>query len=146
MEHRSEFSTFDVVKILDIKRERLREWMIQGFVKPAVSASGAGSKAEFDLLGLYKLGIFKRLVDTGMNRRIAAAWISTNSPLNDIVEAEKINMIVSLSRKNSGGRWICYFEPPWEISEDELKEDWDLGLIINFTKVREEIKNGIKKL
>jgi len=60
MEYKSEFSTFDVMKILDIKRERLREWMIQGFVKPAVPASGAGSKAEFGLLDLYKIAVFKK--------------------------------------------------------------------------------------
>lgn len=69
---RDEFSTLDIVKALgDLGRERLRDWMDQGFVRPGVPASGRGTKAVFSRAEVYGVALFKLLVERGINRKIA---------------------------------------------------------------------------
>jgi len=68
---RDEFSTLDIVKALEIQRERLREWMVQEFIKPTVSASGKGTRALFTRKDVYCVELFRQLVDIGINRDTA---------------------------------------------------------------------------
>jgi hypothetical protein len=41
---RDGFSTLDIVKTLEIPRERLRSWMKEGFILPTAPAKGQGTK------------------------------------------------------------------------------------------------------
>lgn len=67
------FSTFDIVKALRIPRNRLKEWLIHGFVQADQAASGAGTKALFTVLDCYAIALFKDLLDrAGINRNRAA--------------------------------------------------------------------------
>ena len=136
-----EFSTFEVMKILDIKRERLREWMIKKFISPTQSASGVGTKAIFSLLDVYRIGVFKKLVEAGINRRKASAWVNTNPAINNYEEAQDINFIIVFD-SDKGGQWINYMGlPPWTVETDVVKSnDWNVAILINFKKLRKEIK------
>lgn len=67
-----EFTSFEVMKVLNISRERLREWVNRGFISPTISAEGQGTKAVFTLHDLYKIAIFRHLVDSGFHRQAAA--------------------------------------------------------------------------
>ena len=69
---RDEFSTLDIVKALKIPRERLRDWMNQGFVKPTIPAEGQGTKAVFTRTDVYLLALFRHLVNSGFKRDMAA--------------------------------------------------------------------------
>jgi hypothetical protein len=74
---RDSFSTFDVVKALGIPRERLKDWMSKGFVRPSVPAKGKGTKAIFTRDDVYSVAIFKHLVeDFGMKRSAAAKHLA----------------------------------------------------------------------
>jgi DNA-binding transcriptional MerR regulator len=71
------YSTLDVVKILGIPRERLREWLSRGFVTPGIQeASGAGTKALFKPEDLYRIMLFKQLVESGVSRETASQVLS----------------------------------------------------------------------
>jgi hypothetical protein len=144
---KKEFSTFQVMKILKVRRERLREWMSQGFISPMLSAKGAGTKAIFSIVDVYKVAVFKRLVDAGLNRRIAAKWIQTNPKLNNGKDVEELTYILLIEDKH-GGKWFSYMgEGPWNIERD-LGEipSWDVGIFINFKDLRDEIKQGALRL
>jgi hypothetical protein len=146
MNQTREFSTFDVLKILDIKRERLREWVNQGFIKPTVSAEGQGTKAVFKILDIYKIAVFKKLVEAGINRKKAADLINTNPIINSLEEVRNMNFILVLDEEN-GGAWTSYFEPnlPAFKKEKDISEDsnWNIGILINFKKLRAEIQSSI---
>jgi len=48
------YTTFQIIKALKIPRERLKDWMEKGFVKPSLQqARGKGTKALFSLLDVY---------------------------------------------------------------------------------------------
>ena len=70
---RNEFSTLDIVKTLEIPRERLRSWMKEGFVRPSVPAEGQGTKAVFSRHDVYAVSLFKDLLGAGFRRDIAGS-------------------------------------------------------------------------
>jgi len=70
---RNEFSTLDIVKVLEIPRERLRSWMKEGFVQPTVPAEGQGTKAIFSRHDVYAVSLFNDLLGAGFRREIAAS-------------------------------------------------------------------------
>jgi hypothetical protein len=136
-----EFSTFDVIKLLGVKRERLREWMNQGFIMPTIPASGIGSKAIFSILDIYKIAVFKILVDAGMNRRKASIWIKESPTLSSQRDADNLTYAM-LFEEEGGGRWESYTEPgPWNMEQEITKyTDWDFGIMINFKRIRNQVK------
>lgn len=142
---KKEFSSFEVMKLLKVKRERLREWINQGFTVPMVAAKGAGTKAVFSIMDIYKIAVFKRLVDSGISRSRAAIWVKENPKINDEREIEDLVYILLVDQ---GGQWISYMEPgPWNIEED-LKEipSWNVGVLVNFRAIKEELKNSILEI
>ena len=65
------FSTFDVLKILGLKRGRLRQWMDRGFITGFTVQWGSGEKTLFGRVGLYHIELFRVLVDSGLNRAVS---------------------------------------------------------------------------
>jgi len=94
---RNEFSTFDIVKALGIPRERLKDWMNNGFVKPTIPAEGQGTKAIFTRVDLYLTELFRDLLNKGFKRGIAADFI------------RKISDIFKLNEKGPGesAEWLA---------------------------------------
>lgn len=73
---KNEFSTLDIVKALDIPRERLREWMNRGYIEPSIQkASGQGTKALFSRADIYLVALFKKLIGLGFSRKSASDFV-----------------------------------------------------------------------
>jgi hypothetical protein len=70
---RDKFSTLDIVKALEVPRERLRSWMKEGFVEATIPAKGQGTKAVFSRYDIYGISLFGDLLRTGFRRDIAAS-------------------------------------------------------------------------
>jgi len=139
------FSTFDVLKILDIKRERLREWVNRGFIIPTVRAKGLGSKAVFSMVDIYKIAVFKKLVESGVQRRRAAEWVKSNPRISNLEDIKDLNYIFL---DDKGGKWISYSEPgPWNLGiEIEQDHDWDTVILVNFKKMKKQIAIALEHL
>ena len=72
------YTTFQIIKALNIPRERLKDWMEKGFVKPSLQqARGKGTKALFSLLDVYSLAIFKHLIEECHFSRDSASHLSS---------------------------------------------------------------------
>ena len=72
---RDEFSTLDIVKALEIERERLREWMNRGFIKPTHPSAGQGTKAIFSREDVHCVQLYRQLVEIGIDRDMASKHI-----------------------------------------------------------------------
>ena len=73
---KDEFSTFDIIKALEIPRERLKDWMNKEFIRPSVPAKGQGTKAVFTLLDVYSVALFTQLITLfGVHRKFAANFV-----------------------------------------------------------------------
>lgn len=72
---KQEFSTFDIIKGLNIQRGRLREWMNFEFITPSVQADGQGTRAVFTLFDVHCVALFRNLIEYGFNREAAARFL-----------------------------------------------------------------------
>jgi hypothetical protein len=74
--NREEYTTFDVVRIIGIKMERLQDWLKRGFIKPVRQERVArGLKNYFGRLELYVIKAFQYLVENGITREEASMWV-----------------------------------------------------------------------
>ena len=70
------FSTFDVLRILDIKRGRLTHWIKGGFIPKGIQVTwGNGSKTVFRLFDVYSIALFKQFVDSGLGRNVSSQYM-----------------------------------------------------------------------
>ena len=131
-----------------MKRERLREWMNHGFITPTMPAEGIGTKAAFTLLDVYRVGVFKKFVDAGVNRSIVALWVNANDSFYDLQRAGKVVYMILFERGSNEWKWVLLEEPgPWTIDQVISQDDeWGLGIVVNFRKLRTQINGEIEKL
>ena len=67
-----EFQMSDVTKITKVKRDRLKMWLENGWIATSVQrASGKGSRNIFSKDDLYRIVLFKKLVESGIDRKFA---------------------------------------------------------------------------
>lgn len=67
---REQYSTLDICKAINITRERIRDWMNKGFIKPSIQeAKGQGTKALFSRNDIYLIILFFTLIRNGINRK-----------------------------------------------------------------------------
>jgi len=65
----NEFLLSDIIRILKINRETVREWVNRGFINPSRTK---GKKKYFDVFSLYQIMAFKNLVESGLSRKLVA--------------------------------------------------------------------------
>lgn len=81
------YTTFDVVKIIGIKMERLQDWMKRGYIRPTYQEPvGRGMKNYFSRIQLYVIKTFHYLVDNGITRKEAADW---TKDIEEVIEADE---------------------------------------------------------
>ena len=70
------WTTFQIEKELGIKRTRLQEWLVRGFIKPSIHKSTRiGDKNLFSPKDIFDLGRFIFLVEAGVTRKLASKMI-----------------------------------------------------------------------
>lgn len=148
------YSTIDIVKALNIPRERLRDWMTRGFIRPSLPATGKGTIAIFTKTDVYAVALFERLLMRGFKREVAAQYISSFisqkfadalnyilfwSSTHDKDNILNANFIFGKSplkiEINKSGNFKCSFES----LAPGVIESWDDIHIVNVTHLRKEV-------
>ena len=71
------YTTFEICKKMGIRKERFREWIDRGYIKPSIQkASGRGTKNLFSKNDLYTIALFNYLIDRGFSREEVSRRIS----------------------------------------------------------------------
>jgi hypothetical protein len=112
------YSTLDIVKALNIPRERLRDWMTRGFIKPSLPSTGKGTIAIFTKEDIYGIAIFGKLLEKGFKREVASEY-------TDIVVGRRLrdlNYILFKSLIRDGKRVVDIEE---HIGKSSLKVEID---------------------
>lgn len=94
------YRTLGLCKALKIKRERFRDWVKAGYIKPTLPAIGQGSKAGFTIGDLYATALFKKMTDTGFKRELSADIVSKFSGVVSGNPIEFIQYLVCILRTN----------------------------------------------
>ena len=75
------YSTFDVMRMLEIKRGRFKNWIEEGFIVPCkqdVFPSGL-KRSYFTISGVYLVELFCTLISVGLSRHFAGHVVSACS-------------------------------------------------------------------
>ncbi len=157
----NDFSTIDIQRALKIPRERFRQWIDMGFVKPSVPAAGAGTRASFKRTDVYCIAVFEYLIMRGFKRGIAARFVETLS--RSVADISECNYLIL--RRESGkvgffgqvlrNAQIDFVQGTFYKESDTGKkpqngtfrpsEMWDDIFIVNFAKIRNQVDHSLGK-
>jgi hypothetical protein len=140
-----DFTTFDVCRILNLKRDRLKDWIERGFIVPAAQEDVArGKKSYFDKWGLYMIKLFHHVVTNGIAREQAAKWIKELTEYKD--QQSELDPLDS--------NFLMIKRIQTEVVEQSItwgpskvidsSEDIDDAYIVNFKKIRQAVDSALE--
>lgn len=104
-------STTMLCKRITIPRERLRDWMVRGFIAPTVKSKKQGNASLFNVYAIMGVLLFDKLISSGFKRHAAAHIVrrvvelkSTHSVCVYYMENEEIDV-----RSSGVGRPSHYY-------------------------------------
>jgi len=140
------FSTFEVLKALNLKRGRLREWMDRGFIKPSHPSSGQGKKALFTRIDVYCVALLDSLISKGFKRENAGKLVKGFLAYHPHKwDYDRITYIIFTMDVENGKDVILpfSFQKGWvegaPFSFLKTFEDYEHGHIVNFEKIRTKV-------
>jgi hypothetical protein len=155
------YSTLDIVKALNIPRERLRDWMVRGFIKPSLPSTGKGTISIFTKADVFGVALFKKFIEKGFKREVAAEYIEMvlsqnlykdlnfilfKSVIRDgkrVVDIEdqigKAPLKVEIDKKGNAKVISGPFEKP-------VTEEWEDIYILNVGNLFKEVDAAFAKL
>lgn len=150
------YTTTDITKHLGIKRERLKIWMTNGYIRPTETASGPGTKNLFSITDLYLLKLFTSLVERGFPRQVAAEkiqLIDTGYKPERISHLALIGFFRHDNPNESKGYPLSFDSDSAEdfvkdskfLIEEFFNSECDDILIFNFKKIRESVDKALGK-
>jgi len=161
---KTEFTTFDVIKILKTDRERLRVWINEGFVVPSIQkATGPGTKHLFSREDVYRIEFFRKLCAAGISRSeaarmandIKAGYLQKHSDI-PIPTEPNYYVIYRKLKVDKKGEYIWETEQYFFGRIDETRKgevfamiemfNYDFVYIINFAKIIKDVDASISNL
>ena len=152
------FFASDVEKITGVKRTRLQQWLEKGFLSPSIhEAEGHGDRNIYSRIDIYNIAVFKKISESGLQRKVAADLIGCGVLPPDLSRAElyEINYLLFFRKENKHeGIYITY-------TKDQIERDGGVVLdltyqmevtnmdnfddmhLINFVKIRNEVDKNI---
>jgi hypothetical protein len=141
------YTTSDILRILDIKKQRLRQWTKLGYVEADVQVStGSGNKSIFSIYQVYQISLFKKFVELGLNRWISGQFAQKldYTEWQGIVRGINKFMIISGSVDRSK-EWQDSLTITLAKKISSRINDFDLALIINLSAIVEEVNSKKNK-
>ena len=154
------YRTLGICKALDIKRERLRDWIKVGHIKPTLPAHGQGTKAGFTLGDVYAIALFKKLTEQGFKRDLSAEIIRPYiGVFNSLIETTQY--IVCTRIKKDGehtmqithsmrgdGKDILNIQLNGDAitinNSDAGAPDWEEMFVFNIIQLRKEVREALE--
>jgi len=143
---REEFSTLDIVKALSIPRERLRDWMNNGFVIPTISSQGQGTKAVFTRNDVYLAALFVDLLKKGFKRYNASDLIRKTSAILKKNEPKNLAYVIIYFLKNHDNPVIVksIYDPVTRWDKIDLRWDGRISSKLNDLPAEKAMQNQSK--
>jgi DNA-binding transcriptional MerR regulator len=157
-----EFYTSDVTRIAGVKRNTLQQWLDRHFIKPSIQeAEGSGSRNIFSEEDLHKIIVFKKLIEAGLARKVAAKCINADKfekviqkGYDDFIHtapAEKPVLFIAFMFPEAGQQGTCTAQLVGPEDFMDLDNDFigvHYAFFLSLTEVIEEVlsrKEAIKE-
>lgn len=156
------YSTLQVCKVLGINRERLRDWMVQGVIRPTLTIPDPrGTKSLFTESDIVGIALFKKLVDQGYKRDLLASMFENVIGVAGAFFHIASYYIFRVEEREDGGNEIYSDlimsgdgKLPIELAVDSLKigngtpldaKDWEDLHIYNLMSIQHKVRRAIKE-
>ena len=155
------YSTIDISKALNIPRERLRDWMVRGFIKPSLPSTSKGTIAIFIRTDVICVALFMKLITKGFKREAAAEYVDFLTEYPDLTNSINFIMLKSVVRNNDldvvpfisygPGQLNLHIDKDRNVNTsftDQIIEadEWDDIQIINVVNIHKEVDAALAKL
>ena len=143
------YTTTELLKVIDITRTRLRPWIERGYVFPSVmNLSTQGTKHLYSIEDLYGAAVFKYLLEFGFSRDRAGVMIKNWKFFGEWEKKHHALFYIDDKKFHST---LCNFEDQGEADKffQAVKEstlDGKSTFIINVSDVIEGVNQRIKEL
>jgi len=137
------FSSFSVCDVIEVPHERFRQWLRRGDVEATTPAEGQGTRAEFTAPDIYRAELFKRLVDSGYRREVAAGVVKQID--HDSIGGNILVYSVEAQKDETKffARTFADFKQAVEFMESY---PWREVRVLNLAGLRRDMDNRIKDL
>jgi len=144
------FITKDIVKIFDVKTERLRQWTLKdGYIKPDILPLGKGYDTYYTRESLYTLCLFKKMFDFGLHRWTASHYAYQVHGKWSWVKKTKDSVIAIYGEPHDRKYW----KDP-NMSVDITTTDWvsknyrfhPMMVVFGLNKIVREVDSKIKSI
>jgi transposase len=137
---KSGLTTFEIEKKLGISRNRLKGW-VPKYIKPSLEETrGPGTPSRLSKFDLYRLMLFKHLVERGYKRESAAERIKTFRLAEFTRPVSEINLVALIHR--GGGK---YLDPNYK-PKGRVKRAWGMAYPdVIYGKDMQEIFQDLQK-
>jgi hypothetical protein len=136
--------------MFDIKKpERFRQWLKLNYIKPHFKASGSGTLNYFTKYNLYTIGLFKKLIDLGLNRWISMklAHYVDDKIWHDIHYGGHHHPIYMFAygKVDRTKRWEDVMEISFTSTNVELN-DLEAAIVVNLSEIKKNIDKKIGRI
>jgi hypothetical protein len=155
------YSTIDISKALNIPRERLRDWMVRGFIKPSLPSTSKGTIAIFIRTDVVCVTLFMKLITKGFKREAAAEYVDLLIEYPDLTNSINFIMLKSVVKNNDLDvvPFFSYGPGPLNLDIDKDRnvntsftdriieaDEWDDIQIINVVNIHKEVDAALGHL
>jgi hypothetical protein len=153
------YSTIDISKALNMPRERLRDWMVRGFISPSLPSTSKGTIAIFTRNDVLCVALFQKLIDMGLKREVASDYTNQLVLSNligmtnfiAVVYTEKDGKAETSLQTNIGDGGLNINidqtgKAKLGLFDSGLIEDWEGIHIINMLKLGKQVDAALAKI
>lgn len=140
---KQEFTTFDIAKILGIKRNCIQPWIDGSFIVPSIQKSTRrGTKNIFSREDLYRIRLFQQLLDSGISRGEASIYAKGINFRNVGPGKNDFKYEVYYRRKMKEGKDSGIFTD-MNLEKEEPKiilgDKYSYAFVVNLLLIKEEV-------
>jgi len=143
---KEEFTIKNIVDALGIPRERFKEWVYRGFIKPSIEqADGVGTKNIYSRTDVYGVALLDGLIQNGFKREVAKRCVRLL--LSQTKHERKKYLVFRIVNKEGEGVPYISLES-WDDDSvyDFLKfDEWSYIHIVKFEEIRNKVDKTLKK-
>ena len=122
------FTTFEICKKMDLRKDRFREWVDRGFIKPSIQrAQGRGTKNLFSRTDLYLIETFRHLITCGFGRKEAGRRVAELSLWLDQNRSRRESAAIVAFQRKTSVPYLPFTEsaPPFSRKDNKMYDSED---------------------
>ena len=137
-------STFDYCEVTDIPYQRFRQWIRKGDIELSIEAQGQGTKGRLSFFDACRAEQYRRLIDSGFKRNVAATFIKEMS--DDLLEKNSYIIYSIETEKDTFKIYPKFFKDKKSALNHLNSCEWTDVRLLNLSNLKREVASTFSNL